>query len=341
MKVAVFSTKSYDRTFLETANAEYKHELAFFEPRLTCETSILAKDYPVVCVFVNDQLDRQTLTCLADRGTKLIALRAAGYNNIDIIAATELGLPVVRVPAYSPYAVAEYTLGIILALNRKIYRTHYRVREGNFSLEGLMGFDLHGKTAGIVGTGKIGAIVAQILHACGCHVLAYDKYQNPDCQALGVQYVSLQDLFARTDIISLHCPLTPETYHLVNSEAIALMKTGVMLINTSRGALIDAKAAIKGLKSGKIGYLGLDVYEQEGDIFFEDLSNTIVQDDVLQRLLTFPNVLITGHQAFFTKDALTSIAQTTLANISDFESGKPCPNQIKVEFPQAVATNVK
>ena len=341
MKVAVFSTKSYDRTFLETANAEYKHELVFFEPRLTCETSILAKDYPVVCVFVNDQLDRKTLTCLADRGTKLIALRAAGYNNIDIIAATELGLPVVRVPAYSPYAVAEYTLGMILALNRKIYRTYYRVREGNFSLEGLMGFDLHGKIVGIVGTGKIGAIVAQILHDCGCHVLAHDKYQNPDCQALGVQYVSLQDLFARTDIISLHCPLTPETYHLVNSEAIALMKTGVMLINTSRGALIDAKAAIKGLKSGKIGYLGLDVYEQEGDIFFEDLSNTIVQDDVLQRLLTFPNVLITGHQAFFTKDALTSIAQTTLANISDFESGKPCPNQIKVESPQAVASNVK
>jgi D-lactate dehydrogenase len=341
MKVAVFSTKSYDRTFLETANAEYGHELVFFEPRLTCETSVLATDYPAVCVFVNDQLDRKTLTCLADRGTKLIALRAAGYNNVDINAAAELGLTVVRVPAYSPHAVAEYTLGMILSLNRKIYRAHYRVREGNFSLEGLMGFDLHGKTVGIVGTGKIGAIVAQILHACGCRVLAYDRYQNPDCRALGVQYVSLQELFTAADIISLHCPLTPETYHLINSEAIALMKTGVMLINTSRGALIDTKATIKGLKSGKIGYLGLDVYEQEGDIFFEDLSNTIVQDDVLQRLLTFPNVLITSHQAFFTQDALTSIAYTTLTNISDFECGKPCPNQIKVEPVSAVGSNVK
>jgi D-lactate dehydrogenase len=326
MKVAVFSTKSYDRTFLETANAEYGHELVFFEPRLTCETSVLSTDFPAVCVFVNDQLDRKTLTCLAERGTKLIALRAAGYNNVDINAAAELGLTVVRVPAYSPHAVAEYTVGMILTLNRKIYRAHYRVREGNFSLEGLMGFDLHGKTAGIVGTGKIGAIVAQILHACGCHVLAYDQYQNPDCQALGVQYVSLQELF---------------TYHLINSEAIALMKTGMMLINTSRGALIDTKAAIKGLKSGKIGYLGLDVYEQEGDIFFEDLSNTIVQDDVLQRLLTFPNVLITGHQAFFTEDALTSIAHTTLANISDFEAGKPCPNQVVADRPPAVGSNVK
>jgi len=341
MKVAVFSTKSYDRTFLETANAEYGHELVFFEPRLTCETSVLSTDFPAVCVFVNDQLDRKTLTCLAERGTKLIALRAAGYNNVDINAAAELGLTVVRVPAYSPHAVAEYTVGMILTLNRKIYRAHYRVREGNFSLEGLMGFDLHGKTAGIVGTGKIGAIVAQILHACGCRVLAYDQYQNPDCQALGVQYVSLQELFSNADIISLHCPLTPETYHLINSEAIALMKTGMMLINTSRGALIDTKAAIKGLKSGKIGYLGLDVYEQEGDIFFEDLSNTIVQDDVLQRLLTFPNVLITGHQAFFTEDALTSIAHTTLANISDFEAGKPCPNQVVADRTPAVGSNVK
>lgn len=341
MKVAVFSTKSYDRTFLETANTEYKHELVFFEPQLTCETSILATECPAVCAFVNDQLDRKTLTCLAECGTKLIALRAAGYNNVDINAAAELGLTVVRVPAYSPHAVAEYTVGMILTLNRKIYRAHYRVREGNFSLEGLMGFDLHGKTAGIIGTGKIGAIVAQILQACGCRVLAYDKYQNSDCQALGVQYVSLQELFSNADIISLHCPLMPETYHLINSAAIALMKTGVMLINTSRGALIDTKAAIKGLKSGKIGYLGLDVYEQEGDIFFEDLSNTIVQDDVLQRLLTFPNVLITGHQAFFTEDALTSIAHTTLANISDFAAGKPCPNQIAADRPQAVGSNVK
>lgn len=331
MKVAVFSTKSYDRTFLEAANANHAHELIFFEPNLNYETSVLATDFPCVCVFVNDQLDAKTLTKLESQGTKLIALRSAGFNNIDIPKADELGLTVVRVPAYSPYAVAEHTVGLILALNRKLHRAYGRVREGNFSLDGLLGFDLHSKTVGIVGTGKIGAITAQILHGFGCQILAYDKFPHQDCQALGVKYVSLPELFATSDIITLHCPLTPETHHLIDAEAVLQMKTGVMLINTSRGGLIDTKAVIKGLKSGKIGYLGLDVYEQEEDLFFEDYSNTVIQDDLFQRLLTFPNVLITGHQAFFTVDALRSIAETTLGNISDFEQGQPCVNQVKAE----------
>lgn len=331
MKVAVFSTKSYDRTFLEAANADYGHELIFFEPHLNYETSVLAADFPAVCVFVNDQLDAKTLTKLASQGTQIIALRSTGFNNIDLNKAADLKLTVVRVPAYSPYAVAEHTIGLILALNRKIHRAYARIRDGNFSLDGFLGFDLHGKTVGIVGTGKIGAITAQILNGFGCQILAYDKSPHPDCEALAVKYVSLPELFAAADIITLHCPLIPDTHHLINAETLSQMKTGVMLINTSRGALIDTKAVIKGLKSGKIGYLGLDVYEQEGDLFFEDFSNQVIQDDLFERLLTFPNVLITGHQAFFTVDALKTIASTTLANLSEFEQGQPCPNQIKVE----------
>lgn len=331
MKVAVFSTKSYDQKFLEAANTEHGHELVFLEPRLTLDTCILATGAQSVCAFVNDKLDAKTLSQLASQGTKLIALRSAGFNHVDIPKATQLGLTVVRVPAYSPYAVAEHTIGLILALNRRIHRAYARIREGNFSLEGLIGFDLHGNTVGIIGTGKIGTITAQILKAFGCKLVAYDKSPNSDCQALGVEYVSLPQLFSTADIISLHCPLIPDTHHLINAETIAQMKTGVMLINTSRGALIDTKAVINGLKSDKIGYLGLDVYEQEGDLFFEDFSNTVIQDDLFERLLTFPNVLITGHQAFFTVDALESIAETTLANISEFEQGKPCQNQVKAE----------
>ncbi len=325
MKVAVFSTKSYDRTFLEAANTQTKHELVFLEPRLNCETSVLATDCQAVCAFVNDELNAKTLSKLASLGIKLIALRSAGYNNVDLAKAEELGLTVVRVPAYSPYAVAEHTIGLILALNRRIPRAYNRVREGNFSLEGLLGFDLHGKTVGIVGTGRIGTITAQILQGFGCKVLAYDK-APPDNQ---LEYVSLSQLLEAADIISLHCPLTSDTHHLINAETIAQMKTGAMLINTSRGALIDTKAAIIGLKSGKIGYLGIDVYEKEGDLFFEDFSSEVIQDDVFERLLTFPNVLITGHQSFFTAEAVKSIAETTLLNISDFEEGKDCSNQVK------------
>ncbi len=326
MKVAVFSTKSYDRTFLEAANTQSKHELIFLEPRLTYETSVLATGCQAVCAFVNDELNAQTLSKLASLGMKLIALRSAGYNNVDLAKAEELGLIVVRVPAYSPYAVAEHTIALILALNRRIPRAYNRVREGNFSLEGLLGFDLHGKTAGIVGTGRIGTITAQILLGFGCKVLAYDN-SSPDNDSL--EYVSFPELLAAADIITLHCPLTSDTHHLINAETIAQMKTGAMLINTSRGALIDTKAVIIGLKSGKIGYLGLDVYEKEGDLFFEDFSNEVIQDDLFERLLTFPNVLITGHQSFFTSEAVKSIAETTLLNISDFEEGKDCSNQVK------------
>jgi D-lactate dehydrogenase len=328
MKVALFSTKAYDRRFLEAANADRRHELVFFEARLTADTAVLATGFPAVCAFVNDQLDEKTLKALAEQEIRLIALRSAGFNHVDLTAATELGLTIVRVPAYSPYAVAEHAIGLILTLNRKIHRAYNRVREGNFSLDGLLGFDLHGKTVGIVGTGKIGVIVAQILKGFGCQLLTYDLYPNPECESLGAKYVELPELFAGSDIITLHCPLTPETYHLINDQALEQMKPGVMLINTSRGALVDTEAVIGALKSKKIGYLGLDVYEQESDLFFEDLSEEVIQDDVFQRLLTFPNVLITGHQAFFTENALKNIAETTLSNITDIEQERPCPNQI-------------
>ena len=251
----------------------------------------------------------------------------AGFNNVDLHAAERLGLSVVRVPAYSPYSVAEHTVGLMLALNRQIHRAHGRIREANFSLEGLLGFDLHGTTAGIIGTGKIGAIVAQILHGFGCRLYAYDIRPNPECEALGVHYVSVDDIYKNCRIITLHCPLTPETHYLIDAAAIEKMQDGVMLINTSRGALVDTKAAIDGLKSGRIGYLGLDVYEEEADLFYEDLSNQIIQDDIFARLLMFPNVIVTGHQAFFTQNALSAIADTTLANVTAYEKGA-CQNTV-------------
>jgi D-lactate dehydrogenase len=331
MKVAVFSTKSYDRAFLEAANADRTHELVFFEPRLNLETSVLAAGFPAACVFVNDLLDAKTLKAIAQQGVRLLALRSAGYNHVDVAAAAELDLTLLRVPAYSPYAVAEHAVAMILSLNRRIHRAYNRVREGNFALDGLLGFDLHGKTVGIIGTGKIGAITAKILHGFGCRLLGYDVFPNPECQAIGMEYVALPELFGASDIVSLHCPMTAETYHLIGTQAIDQMKPGIMLINTSRGQLIDTKAVTEGLKSGKIGYLGLDVYERETDLFFEDLSNEVIQDDVFQRLLAFPNVLITGHQAFFTEEALKNIAETTIANITEFERGGPCHNQISVE----------
>jgi D-lactate dehydrogenase len=328
MRVAVFNTKSYDQQFLTNANQSYHHELVFLSPQLDRDTAKLAEGFPAVCVFINDQLDRETLSRLHQGGTELIATRSAGFNHIDLASAKELGMTVVRVPAYSPYAVAEHTIGLILTLNRKIHRAFNRVRESNFSIEGLMGFDLHGSTVGIIGTGKIGSLVAKILHGFGCKLLAYDIYQNPDCLQLGVQYLPLQELLPLSDIVTLHCPLTPDSHHLINADSIEQMKRGVMLINTSRGGLVDTNAVIQGLKSGQIGYLGLDVYEQEADLFFEDLSNVVIQDDVFQRLLTFPNVVITGHQAFFTREALTNIANTTLSNITEYENNKSCVNQL-------------
>ncbi len=321
MKVAVFSTKSYDREFLEDANRSFGHDMTYFEESLNMRTTVLAHGFEGVCVFVNDLLDAPVIKDLAAHGVKVIALRCSGFNNVDLKAVEEAGITVVRVPAYSPYAVAEHTVGMILSLNRKMHRAYLRVREGNFALDGLLGFDMNGRTVGIVGTGKIGAVVAKILKGFGCRLLAYDPYPNPECEALGVEYVALADLFSQSHIITLHCPLTHDTHHLINEEAIRQMMPNVMLINTSRGALIDTRIIIEALKSGKIGYLGLDVYEEEADLFFEDLSNQVIQDDVFARLLTFPNVLITGHQAFFTREALQNIAYTTMENITASETG--------------------
>jgi D-lactate dehydrogenase len=327
MKVAVFSTRKYDRDFLATANAS-RHELHFFEPHLNEETAGLAEGFDAVCVFVNDRVDAGVIAKLASSGVRLIALRCAGYNNVDLKAANKHGITVVRVPGYSPYAVAEHTIGLMLALNRKLHRAYNRVREGNFALDGLLGFDLCGKTAGIVGTGKIGAVAAQILLGFGCRTLAFDPIPNDACRSLGVTYVGFDELLAQSDIVTLHCPLTPKNRHMIDAPALEKMKTGVMLINTSRGGLIDTVAVIEALKSGKVGYLGLDVYEEEEEIFFEDRSGLIISDDVFSRLLTFPNVIITGHQAFFTREALDKIAATTIDNISRFERGEALKNKL-------------
>ena len=331
MKVAVFSTKAYDRRFLEAANDSYEHELVFFEPHLSPETISLAKGFAAVCVFVNDQLDASMVATLGQLGTRLIALRCAGFNNVDLAATREHGITVVRVPAYSPHAVAEHTVALLLCLNRKIHRAYARVRDGNFTLDGLLGYDLYGRTVGVVGTGKIGAEVTKIMSGFGCRVWAHDRAPNPECEAIGVRYTSIEQLLTGSDIVTLHCPLTPETYHLIDVKAVEQMKSGVTLINTSRGALVDAQAVIEGLKSGKIGYLGLDVYEEEADLFFEDLSNEVIKDDIFARLLTFPNVIVTSHQAFFTSNALENIAETTLGNIAMFEQSGSCMNEVRVE----------
>ncbi len=330
MKVAVFSTKPYDEQFLGQANQEaHQHELTFLETRLNETTAALAQGFDAVCVFVNDKVDAPVLEKLAAGGNRVVALRCAGFNNVDLKAAQRLGIAVVRVPAYSPYAVAEHTVALMLTLNRQIHRAYHRIREGNFALDGLLGFDLRGRTVGVIGTGQIGVEVARIMRGFGCRVLGYAPSANPEAEQLGVDYVALDELLTQSDIVTLHCPLTPETHHLIDAEAMAKMKEGVMLINTSRGAIVDTGAVIEGLKSGHIGYLGLDVYEEEGDLFFEDLSNLVLQDDVFARLLTFPNVVITGHQAFFTRDALDSIAHTTLSNLSDVEEKGQCANEVK------------
>lgn len=329
MKVAFFSTKSYDRQSFEAANTNYHHELTFFDVQLNPKTAILASEFPVACMFVNDIADGETLDILASGGTRLLALRSAGFNTVDLKRAAELEIEVVRVPSYSPYAVAEHAVGLVLTLNRKIHKAYNRVRDDNFSLEGLLGFDLHGCTVGVVGTGKIGMVFAQIMHGFGCSLLGYDAYPNPEFEGIGnARYVSLPELFADSDIISLHCPLLPETHHLINAKTLDRMKSGVMLINTSRGGLIDTSAVIAGIKSGKIGYLGIDVYEREDELFFEDHSDSIIQDDTFQLLQSFPNVAITAHQGFFTRNALEGIADTTLSNITDFERGRPLKNEV-------------
>jgi D-lactate dehydrogenase len=333
MRTAVFSTKPYDRQYLLPAARRSGHELVFFEPRLTPETTVLARGFPAICSFVNDALPEIVLDELSDGETHYVALRCAGFNQVDLEAASNVGIRVARVPAYSPHAVAEHTIGMMLALNRKFHKAFNRVREGNFALDGLLGFDMHGRSAGVIGTGKIGALVAQQLACFGCRVLLYDVHVNPQCTA--GQYVSLDVLLAESDIVTLHCPLTPETNHLIGEAALSQMKPGVMLVNTSRGALIDTQAAIHALKSGKLGYLGLDVYEEEADLFFENLSERVIKDDVFTRLLTFPNVLVTAHQAFFTSTALEQIATVTMDNLTAFERGETSPNELR---PPALGT---
>ena len=321
---AVFDTKPYDREPLQRASAAGGIEWHFLEFRLTRETVPLAKDSQAVCVFVNDRLDRPCLEALAAQGVKLVALRCTGFNNVDLAAAKELKVTVTRVPVYSPYAVAEHAIALLLTLNRKTHRAFNRVRELNFSLNGLVGFDLHGKTAGIVGTGKIGRIVAQILRGLGMKVQAYDPFPAPEwAQQNGVEYVDALTLARNSDVISLHIPLTPETKHLIRRETLEVMKPGTILINVSRGALIDTTALIEALKSGRLGGVALDVYEEEEGIFFEDLSGQVLQDDELARLLTFPNVIITAHQAFLTREALADIARTTVANLEALAAGRP------------------
>ncbi len=337
IKIAFFDAKPYDRRSFDRANEVFGFDITYFETRLSADTVELSRDFDAVCGFVNDSFDRPVIDYLVDNGVRIIALRCAGYNNVDFNAAFDR-IPVVRVPAYSPYAVAEHAAALILSLNRKTHKAYYRVRDGNFNINGFLGFDMHGKTAGIIGTGKIGRCLIKILQGFGMHILAYDVRPDHEyAEVDGFSYVTLPELYGRSDVISLHCPLTPETVYMINSGTIAAMKDGVVLINTGRGKLIDTKALIEGLKSGKIGAAGLDVYEEESEYFFEDRSAEMITDDVLARLLTFPNVLVTSHQGFFTVEALNNIARTTLNNLKEyFEDGsltneicyrceEPCP----------------
>ncbi len=323
MRIAFFDSHKYDISAFEECNSGFGYDIQFLETRLSPQTAQLTQGAKAVCAFVNDDLGRETLQILKECGVKIVALRCAGFNNVDLTAARELGVCVVRVPEYSPHAVAEHALTLILALNRRIHRAFNRVREGNFSLEGLVGFDLYGKTAGVIGTGKIGAVFANILIGLGVRILAHDLKPDNSLLTLGVEYADMERLLRQSDILSLHVPLNAATRHLINHETLALTKPGVMLINTSRGALIDTQALIHFLKSGHIGSAGLDVYEEEEGIFFSDHSGEILQDDQLARLMTFPNVLITSHQAFLTREALHNIATTTLQSLAVFAAGRP------------------
>lgn len=328
-RIAIFGTRSYDRTFLTRSNESHGFSLDFIDTPLTSATARLAAGHDVACIFVNDMADRAVLEVLAQEGIRLLALRCAGYNNVDLEAAEALGIAVVRVPAYSPHAVSEFTIGLLLALDRKIARAWSRVRENNFALDGLVGRNLHGRVAGVVGTGQIGALVARALRSgFGCEVLANDPYVDPALVALGVSYVDRDVLLREADIVTLHCPLTPDTRHLIDARVLADARPGLVIVNTSRGALIDTAALIEALKRRHIGGVALDVYEQEAGIFFDDLSSEIIDDDVLQRLLTFPNVLMTGHQAFLTEEALTAIAETTLGSVADFAAGRALEHRV-------------
>ncbi|MGB3181945.1 MAG: 2-hydroxyacid dehydrogenase [Cyclobacteriaceae bacterium] len=331
MKIALFNTRSYDREFFDKEKESFSFEIDYFETSLNLHTVRLAEGYEAVCVFVNDEVTDKVMEKLAGRGTKVLLLRSAGFNHVDLEAAKEHGLTVLRVPAYSPHAVAEHALALIMTLNRKTHKAYNRVRENNFSLERLTGFDIYGKVAGVIGTGKIGTLFARNMQGLGCKVIAYDPKPNDELKEAGVEYLDLPELLQHADIVSLHTPLIKETHHIIDEEAVSHMKEGIMLINTSRGGLIDTQAVIEGLKDGRIGYLGIDVYEQEENLFFNDLSETIIQDDMITRLMSFHNVLITSHQAFFTEEALTEIAHTTLQNLKDYQDGKEgLDNEVKV-----------
>jgi D-lactate dehydrogenase len=331
MKTAVFSARRYDKTMLASANENAGHALLFLEDRLTEATASLAAGCDAVCVFVNDSVDANVLAVLAAQGIRLVATRSTGYNHIDTAAAARHGIAVVRVADYSPHSVAEFAVGLLLAVNRKIVRASVRTREGNFDLEGLMGFDLHGKTVGVIGTGKIGTIFGRILAGFGCSVIGHDVSPSPSFEAFGGRYVQVEELLACSDVISLHCPLTAATKHIVSAASLAHIKRGAILVNTSRGGLVDTEAAIAALKTGQLGGLAIDVYEQEANLFFQDLSSTIICDDVIQRLVSFPNVIVTGHQAFFTLEAIGQIMRTTIDSLTAFERGEPLQHRVPVE----------
>lgn len=324
-KVAFFDTKPYDKIYFDKLKNQYGIEIEYFESKLSPRTAVMAKDAKAVIAFVNDDIGKETISVLKDNGVEIIALRCAGYNNVDLAAAKDI-MPVVRVPEYSPHAIAEHALALLLTLVRKTHKAYIRTRDSNFSLNGFVGFDLHGKTLGVIGTGKIGMAFIEICRGIGMNVIAYDPYPSQGY----LEYVPLEELFARSDVISLHCPLTSETYHIVNSYSLKMMKDKVFILNTSRGALIDTEALIEGIKSGKVGGAGLDVYEEESEFFYEDLSESILKDDTLSRLIMMPNVLITSHQAFLTHEALEKIAETTLGNLRSFFDGKPLENEIAV-----------
>jgi D-lactate dehydrogenase len=328
MEIAVFSAKPYDREYLDAANAAHTHRLKYYEVPLDAKTVSLAAGHGAVCIFVNDHANAAVLEALAKGGTKLVALRCTGFNNVDLNAARALGIKVVRVVDYSPNSVAEHAVALLMAINRKIHRAYNRTRDFNFSLDGLMGFDLCGKTVAVIGTGKIGRVFAKIMLGFGCDVIGYDKFTSPEFEAMGARYAEPGEIGASADIISLHCPLAPDTYHIIDAGTLSRAKRGALLINTSRGGLIDTEAVIDALRSGQLGGLAIDVYEQEAGVFFRDLSGTIITDDVLQRLVTFPNVILTGHQAFLTREAVTTICETTLQSVTEFESGKPLTNEI-------------
>ncbi|MFV8460564.1 2-hydroxyacid dehydrogenase [Vibrio campbellii] len=328
LNIAFFSSKSYDEKSFNLAKGELNAEFHFHDFRLTTTTAKMAHDNEVVCAFVNDDLSREVLEILAQGGTKLIAMRCAGFDKVNLDAAKELGLQVVRVPAYSPESVAEHTVGMMMCLNRKLHKAYQRTRDANFSLEGLVGFNFYGKTVGVIGSGKIGLATMRILKGLGMNILCYDPYPNPLAVELGAKYVELDELYKESDVISLHCPMSKENYHLLDATAFEKMKDGVMIVNTSRGELLDSTAAIEALKQSKIGALGLDVYDNEKELFFQDKSNDVIVDDVFRRLSACHNVLFTGHQAFLTKDALFNIANTTLTSVDAFFAGNTSGNEL-------------